>query len=96
MTQAFPCIMTDMYFDLDRSIKLKQLVKAVHNPEERMLWDKDIEHFEYLSQAGPEEMQLSDPSKKLLLFLLRMKSSITFIQRREFLEKKLKFKVAAQ
>ena len=41
--------MTDMYFDLDKSIKLKSLLKAIHNPEERMLWDKDIEHYEYLS-----------------------------------------------
>ena len=87
--------MTNMYFDLDRSIKLKKLLKAIHNPEERRKWDKDVEQCEYLSLSAGEDMQVDGPAqRKLLLYLLRMKSNISFIQRREFLEKKLKFKVA--
>jgi len=72
--------MTDMYFDLDRSIKLKQLLKAIHNPEERRKWDKDVEQCEYLPLSAGEDMQVEGPSqRKLLLYLLRMKSNISFI-----------------
>jgi hypothetical protein len=71
------------------------LLKAIHNPEERRKWDKDVEQCEYLPLSAGEDMQVDGPSqRKLLLCLLRMKSNISFIQRREFLEKKLKFKVA--
>ena len=36
-------IMSDMYFKPREGVTLKSLIKAIHNPEERVKWDKDVE-----------------------------------------------------
>jgi hypothetical protein len=43
--------MTDMYFEVGKEVKLKTLIKAIHNPEERVKWDKDVEYGKYLEVA---------------------------------------------
>jgi restriction endonuclease Mrr len=75
--------MAEMFFD-GTKVKLKSLIKAIHNPNERIKWDKDVEHGEYFETVC---------NGKALLFHQRIKSAISFIQRRDFLEKKIKFKV---
>lgn len=73
-----------MYFDFGKGLSTKDLMKLIHNPGERAKWDKDVEYGKVLG--------LSE-NGKILLFHQRMKSAISFIQQRDFLEKKLKFKV---
>jgi hypothetical protein len=73
-----------MYFDVGKGMGARGLIKLIHNPVERAKWDKDVEYGKILG--------LSE-NGKLLLFHQRMKSAISFIQKRDFLEKKLKFKV---
>ncbi len=49
-----------MYFNPgDKSVSLKNLIKAMHNPGYRALWDKDVEYGEVSKlQPQPEdEMQ---------------------------------------
>lgn len=84
LSRDFPCIMTDMYFEAGPQFSMKGLIKAIHNPEEREKWDKDVEYSKILEIVC---------SGKTILFHQRMKSAISFINRRDFLEKKLKFKI---
>lgn len=76
-------VMSDMYFQPGPGVTLRSLIKAIHNPIERAKWDKDVEMGRIIEVIN---------NSKALLFHQRMKSPIQFIQRREFLEKKLKFK----
>lgn len=62
--------MTEMYFDVGQQVKLKTLIKAIHNPLERMKWDKDVEYGKYIEVAC---------DGKALIFHQRMKSAISFI-----------------
>ncbi len=84
-----------MYFEdnEDMKISLKALMRAVHNPNVRAQWDKDVEASGYLSKEDLEE-EVSYHESKMLIFQQRIKSAISFISKRDFLEKKLKFKVA--
>ena len=79
--------MSDMYFKPGPGITLKSLIKAIHNPEERAKWDKDVEMGRIIELMH---------NSKALLFHQRMKSPIQLIQKREFLEKKFKFKKQVQ
>lgn len=38
--------MTETWYE--QGIEIQDIVKAIHNPEERQKWDKDIEHAEVL------------------------------------------------
>jgi hypothetical protein len=68
-----------MYFEKGTSIT--NLMKAVHNPDERLKWDKDIESAEVLSIVN----------SKMMLWHQINRSPISFVNRRDFLEKKFKF-----
>ena len=87
LTKDYPMMMSDMYFQPGPGITLKSLIKAIHNPVERVKWDKDVEMGRIIELMN---------NSKALLFHQRMKSPIQFIQKREFLEKKLKFKTQVQ
>ena len=80
-------VMSDMYFLPGSGVTLKSLIKAIHNPLERAKWDKDVEMGRIVELIH---------NSKGVLFHQRMKSPIQLIQRREFLEKKLKFKKKVQ
>lgn len=67
LTKDFACIMSEMYFPAGTQIK--NLIKAIHNPEERLRWDKDIESAEVLSIVN----------SKLMLWHQMNKSPISFI-----------------
>lgn len=65
LTNHFPCVMTDMFFE--PGLSMKALIRAIHNPEERAKWDKDVEITENMELVS---------SNKALLFYQRMKSPI--------------------
>lgn len=36
--------MTEMYFDITgKDFSIKKLISLIHNPEKRVIWDKDVE-----------------------------------------------------
>lgn len=71
--------MCEMYFDAGAEIP--QIMRAIHNPEERLKWDRDIEKGETISIVNG----------KIMLWHQKNKSPISFISKRDFLEKKMKF-----
>ena len=42
-----------MYFQPIPGVSLKTLIKAMHNSQERSLWDKDVESGEVISYPHP-------------------------------------------
>lgn len=91
-----------MYFPPIPGVSLKTLIKAMHNSQERSLWDKDVESGEVIKLSPPtiqEEADQQAPAEHLsnaLMNYQRIKSAVSYIQKREFVEKKLKFKVKVE
>jgi len=71
-----------MYFEPGPGISTRNIIKAIHNPTERVKWDKDVEFGKFLEVVC---------SGKALVFHQQMKSAIALIKKRDFLEKKIKF-----
>lgn len=46
--------MSEMY--LDAGFEIKDVMKSIHNPEERFKWDKDIESADILSIVNSKLM----------------------------------------
>jgi len=49
LTSNFPTIVTEMYFEAGTSIE--KIMKAIHHPQVREQWDKDIIHTEVMKVA---------------------------------------------
>lgn len=80
LSKDFPLFKVEYIFEAACSVR--NIVKAIHNPVERMKWDKDIEVAE-----GNQVI-----NEKILVWYQRNKSQIRIISQRDFAEKKLFFK----
>jgi len=45
-TKEFPLVKADLYFE--SGTRISRIIRAIHNPNNRKIWDKDIEKAEVL------------------------------------------------
>ncbi|CDW83282.1 UNKNOWN [Stylonychia lemnae] len=79
-SREMPIFYVDFYFDVGADIQ--SITTAIHNPIERVKWDKDIEKAYVIDVVHNE---------KILLWYQRNKSQISIISQRDFAEKKIIF-----
>lgn len=66
---------------MDASLSIANIIRAIHHPDERKKWDKDIEVAEVIKVIN----------KNILLWYQKNQSKVKFINQRDFLEKKVWF-----
>jgi hypothetical protein len=66
----------------EKGINIPTLLKALHNPEERVKWDRDLRSAEVPRMENDNAM---------MIWHSQTKSTIKYILTRDYLEKKIKF-----
>ena len=72
-------MLSEMY--IEGGFHPREIIKAIHNPGERIKWDKDIEFAQVMSILN----------NKTMLWHQKNKSPIAQLNRKDYLEKKMKF-----
>ncbi|CDW77335.1 UNKNOWN [Stylonychia lemnae] len=80
LCQDVPVIWSQYMFE--KGITVPMILKAIHNPEERVKWDKDLRSAEVPRMENENSM---------MVWHQQTKSTIKYILTRDFLEKKIKF-----